>query len=279
MADLAQYVQQLMPLFITAPTARNGVTLLQRLVNSSRQMIVYGENLNFMSVLPKLVHSSVQVHTERTAEFEAARNQFLKQTTEGWTSNLWPEPQPLMLVAFEAFYKSALAYQQCSEKNGYQRWGIKNPLNEPQMIERLRILMPKARFIFIYRHPYDVIKSAKSRQFINNEAELKQYAVQWREILNTVVKYPFPEVWILKYEDLIDHPDSVIDQLERFAGITGIDRSVMNRKINTFALPADQMAGASEKGYVKPDALTTQEKKIITDIAGQVMKQFGYEAY
>lgn len=277
MPDLTQYIQQLTPFFITAPTARNGVTLLQRLVNSSRKMIVYGENLNFMSVLPKLVHSSVQVHTERGAEFDEARKQFLEQTTEGWTSNLWPETQQLMMVAFEAFYKSAATYQQLTEKYGYPRWGIKNPLNEPQMIERLRILMPKARFVFIYRNPIDVIKSAKSRQFISSEEQLKQYALQWRDVLSTVVKYNFPEVWILKYENLIDNPESVIDQLERFAGIEGIDRRVMKRKINTFAVSSELMAGTNEKGYIKPDELSMDEMKIITDITGDVMQQFGYD--
>ncbi|MFG0248840.1 MAG: sulfotransferase family protein [Phycisphaeraceae bacterium JB051] len=276
MADLAQYVQQLTPVFITAPTARNGVTLLQRLINSSKQMIVYGENTNFMSVVPKLVHSSVQVHNERSAEFNEARKQFLEQTTEGWTSNLWPDPQPLMMVAFEAFYKSVLVYQQCSEKYGYQRWGIKNPLNEPQMIERLRILMPKARYLFIYRNPIDVIKSAKSRKFITTTDQLKQYAAQWAGILTTVVNYGFEQVKVIKYENLISNPDPIIDQIERFAGITGIDRSVMNRKINTFAVSSNVMEGTNTKGYVKPDDLSTDEKKMITDIAGNVMQQFGY---
>ncbi|MAX27373.1 MAG: hypothetical protein CMJ19_22990 [Phycisphaeraceae bacterium] len=276
MADLAQYVQQLTPVFITAPTARNGVTLLQRLINSSKQMIVYGENTNFMSVVPKLVHSSVQVHNERGAEFQEARKQFLEQTTEGWTSNLWPDPQPLMMVAFEAFYKSVLVYQQCSEKYGYQRWGIKNPLNEPQMIERLRILMPKARYLFIYRNPIDVIKSAKSRKFITTTDQLKQYAAQWAGILTTVVNYGFEQVKVIKYENLINNPDPIIDQIERFAGITGIDRSVMKRKINTFAVSSELMAGSNEKGYIKPDDLSADEKKMITDIAGNVMQQFGY---
>jgi hypothetical protein len=274
--DLAQYVQQLSPLFITAPTARNGVTLLQRLVNSSKQMIIYGENTNFMNVVPKLVHSSVQVHNERSAEFNEARKQFLEQTTEGWTSNLWPDPQPLMMVAFEAFYKSVLVYQQCSQKYGYQRWGIKNPLSEPQMIERLRILMPQARFAFVYRDPIDVIKSAKSRKFITTVEQLQQYAAQWKEILTTVVGYGFEQVKVIKYENLIDNPDPIIDQLERFAGITGIDRNVMNRKINTFALSSDVMQGTNEKGYVKPDDLSADEKKMIVDIAGDVMQQFGY---
>ena len=61
MTDLGTYVQNLQPVFITAPTARNGVTLVQRLLNSSKQIIVYGENTDFMSVLPKLVHSTVKM--------------------------------------------------------------------------------------------------------------------------------------------------------------------------------------------------------------------------
>ena len=276
MQDLAQYVQQLTPVFITAPTARNGITLLQRLLNSSRKIIVYGESLDFMATLPKLVHTTVRVNTDLSVEFAHARKQFLEQTTEGWTSNLWPDPAPLMMIALEAFYKAAKSYQQSSEQYGYQRWGIKNPLNEPQMIERIRILMPKAKFIFIYRHPFDVIKSAKSRQFITSNEELKRYTLQWREILTGVVKYNYPEIQLIKYENLIATPNPIIKQLERFTGITHIDPAVMQRKINTFA--SNDMEGASESSYIKPAPLSDAEKKTITDIAGDVMMQFGYES-
>ncbi len=273
--DIAQFVQQMTPVFVTAPTARNGITLVQRLLNSSRQIIVYGENLNFIAALPRLVHSSVQVHNERRDEFAAARRQFLEQAADGWTSNLWPDPQPLMLAAFEAFYRAAVVYQQCSQQYGFMRWGIKNPVSEAAMIERLRVLMPRARFVFIHRHPVEVIKSARSRRFITSDEQLDDYARQWRDVTLGVLQQASPHVWRLKYEDLLADPDRAIDHLQQFAGVTNIDRSVMGRKFNTFAADA---AGADRSGYIPPDALTDDEKHRILAITADAMKQLGYEA-
>ena len=277
MTDLGTYVQNLQPVFITAPTARNGVTLVQRLLNSSKQIIVYGENTDFMSVLPKLVHSTVKVHTDQSEIFAHARKQFFEQTTEGWTSNLWPDPQIFMVLAFEAFNKAAAAYQQSSEQYGYQRWGIKNPSDQPQMIKRLKILMPNAKFVFIYRHLLDVVRSAKSRAFIKDDAGLAKYATQWKDILTAVVNAKHSNVWILPYEKLIESPDAMIDQLQQFTGINNIDATVMQRKFNTFQTTDPKIEGTNKNGYIKPQPLSKAEIKIVTDIAGKTMQQFGYE--
>jgi len=274
MADIAQLVNQMQPVFVVAPTARNGVTLVQRLLNSSRQIVVYGENLDFMDRMPKLVHSTVQTHTTNGPHIAEARQKFLKQTTEFWTSNLWPDTQTFMMIAFEAFYKAALLYQQQTQQDGISRWGVKNPLTEPQMIERLTVLMKGAKFVFIYRSLFDVARSAKARQFIKNETELRNYGVQWAHNLTTVLNAKWGHVQIIRYEDLLSEPDAHIQQLEQFAGISGIDRSVMDRKINTFTGQTEN--GMSPTGYIPPADLTSKEQTILREAAGSALQLGGY---
>ena len=50
--DLQQAMAAHAPIFITAPSARNGVTLIQRLLNSTRQIMVFGENTLLVDHLP-----------------------------------------------------------------------------------------------------------------------------------------------------------------------------------------------------------------------------------
>ena len=52
--NLAKLVKQMTPVFLVAPTARNGITLIQRLLNTTRQIIVYGENPAFVQTMPSL---------------------------------------------------------------------------------------------------------------------------------------------------------------------------------------------------------------------------------
>ena len=66
-------------MFVVAPCARNGVTLLQRLLNSSRKIIVYGENVYFMHRLPEMVRFIVHAYKTHGKSIEASRQRFLDQ--------------------------------------------------------------------------------------------------------------------------------------------------------------------------------------------------------
>ena len=272
--NLAQLVKQMTPVFVVAPTARNGITLIQRLLNTTRQIIVYGENTAFVQTMPSLVHSAVQTHVRLGPEMEETRKRFLHETTEFWSSGLWPDTNRFQLLAFEAFYKMAAHYQGCTEDYGHVRWGLKNPMDGPQMIERLQILMPAARFVFIYRDLFDVARSAKSRQFIRNSDDLVHYARTWRENLTAVLADRSDRVCALQYEDLLARPEHHIPRLEQFAGVTGIDAGVLDRKINTFDGPEDR--GLSPTGYVEPQTLSGEEIRTLREHAAPALELGGY---
>ena len=253
--SIAQHAQALMPVFVTAPTARNGVTLIQRLLNSTRQIIVYGENLTLMSTLPSSVHSNVFFFNTAGAELKESRERFLSGDSEYWTSNLWPDVEAFMLQLFDAFYRGVTLYDESSKRDGFQRWGIKTPMDSPQMISRMRSLMPRARFVFIYRDPFEVLRSAKARNFVTDLHSVREYTYKWARHTNEVLADDNGTL-LVPHHELVESPAQWIDELERFTGVRGIDRSVMERRINTFG----------DEGYVDPTPLTNDEEAVIREV-------------
>ncbi len=264
MSSLAADMQSLSPIIVTAPTARNGVTLLQRLLNSSRQIIVYGENTMIMDHLPKIVRSATFFYKASGEEVKEARRKFLSETTESWTSNLWPDMEAFMLRMYDAFYAGTLVYEQSTRQYGYERWGIKIPMTNPGMVEIFRVLMPNCSVVGIYRNPYEVVRSAKARNFITDLAGVQHYAAQWAANLRALQEKS-GEVHLIAHDDLAANPEAVITKLERVTGVTGMDRTVMDRRINSF------------EGYVEPEPLTDEEAAAIQAHAGEMMVKMGYQ--
>ena len=262
------------PVFVIGPTARNGITLIQRLLNSSRQIIVYGENTGLMHVLPEFAMTTITNHQQMGAELDEYRRRFLNGEIEGWTSNLWPDSSQFASVACESFYKGVMVYEQCSREYGYARWGVKNPLGNPYMIPWMLRLLPGCRFVFIHRHLFDVVRSAKARKFITDETQLRKYAQQYQTNMHAVLNTPRDQTMILKHARLVADPEPIIQRLEAFAGVEGIDRTVMQRKINTF--PGTQDQGRSHTGYIEPQTITEREKAICVEHARPMLEQAGY---
>ena len=272
--DLDRLARSFTPTIVTAPTARNGITLVQRLLNSTRQTMIFGENKQLVEVLPHMAASNHSIHVNMRQELEASRRKFLEETTEYWSSDLWPDTGRLMMIAFEMFYKAVMAYQQSAQDCGFSKWGIKHPVNGPNTIHVLGQLLQTARFVMVYRNPFDVVASAKARQFITNPAEVAKYAGQWRKNLQAVRDSPPPHLMMIRHETLTAEPEPVLQELETFAGVSGIDRSVLSRKINTFQGQTER--GHAPSGYIEPVELTEQERQLIYDNAGDMLEWAGY---
>ncbi len=249
--SVARAGQELAPIFVVAPTARHGITLIQRLLNSSREIVVFGENVMLMRDLPTLTRSAIDIHGHRD-EMDRARAHFQTVTTEGWTSNLWPDTEQWLLLQFEHFYRSCLFYQQQAELMGCSRWGVKNPLTDATMIDLLRPLLPKAKFVFMTRRPTDALRSAKARGFVKTVNEAEQFLDRCFKYAHHVLARPGDDLLHIEYEMLLEGPEKMISALSRFTGIGNIDHTTLDRKFNTFA-------SQSSSGYVEAKPLSEAE--------------------
>lgn len=274
--DTKEGVINMEPVFVTAPTGRNGITLLQRLLNSSKQIIVYGENNYLVNGLPRQLLQFIQMLNSKE-EFDDALDVFLNDNLDGWTSNLWPDVTGYVSTAIENAYQFYDYYSNFSKENNFYQWGIKNPMDNPDMIHNLRILFKRARFIFIYRNIFDVVRSAKARRFITGSSDLEMLAERWQYNLLPILKKEIKGVLCIKYEDLVQNPEPEIKKIELFAQVSGIDRTILNRKINTFK--GDTKDGHSPSNYIKPEEITPHEIEIICKKASGALKLTSYQPY
>jgi hypothetical protein len=262
------------PVVVTAPTARNGITLLQRLLNSTRQIIVYGENKHLCEQVPNAVFTAAEIHNSARADIERARARFLTETTEFWSSTLWPDTGAYLQGAVEGFRRLVHVYQTCSEQYGFPRWGIKHPFSNLIQFDRFFSLLPGALFIYVYRNLFDVARSSKARQFAKTAEDLERLASNWREGVYAVRRVRHKNLLVVRHEDLVADPQQWLARLEDFTGLRTIDRTVMDRKFNTFQGPAQ--FGYSPTEYIAPVRLTEAEAALLEKHAGDVLAEEGY---
>jgi hypothetical protein len=264
----------LRPVIVTAPTARNGITLIQRLLNSTRQIIVYGENKHLCEWIPELVFNVAGIHAKLRQNVEEVRQRFLTDTTEFWSSTLWPDTGLYYRETLVGFYRLLEVYQECSQRYGFQRWGLKHPFNSPAHLERFMTLVPQGLFIFIYRNLYDVARSSKARRFAQTPEDFAQMATNWRTGLCAARAAQRPNLLMVRMEDLVADPEPWITNLEQFTGVHNVDRTVMSRKFNTFRGPTQQ--GYSPTEYIEPEPLTETEAAMLDKHAGDVLAEEHY---
>jgi hypothetical protein len=118
-----------------------------------------------------------------------------------------------LLCVYFGIYDQYLAYA------GKQRWCCKSTF----MIEHVGAILryyPEARFIFMVRDGRDVAVSAKSSIF--NHFHVYYSALRWqreqRMGLDWLARLPGEQIMLLKYEELITHPENKARELCAFLG-------------------------------------------------------------
>jgi len=255
------------PIFLLSVGWRAGSTLLQRVLVTDPSLLLWGEPLGEMALLPRM--------TEMISHFISDRN--LKEwrsqppldspaLSQSWIANLYPPG-----VSFRAGLRS-LFDQWLSEpakQSGYLRWGLKEVRIGAREALLLHWLYPKAKFVIISRHPYDCYRSLVDagwggvfdrypKAVVDSAAS---FARHWNQIAVSLSQLPaeFPIVKI-KYDDLISG-------------------KVDFRRLETWLdirIKEDAALSASVGGTATRAALSWYERLIIRREASQGMRALGY---
>ena len=194
-----------------------------------------------------------------------------KSLTDDWVAGLFPGRGDVYLdIALKNFYDVLAHYQITASKLG-RVWGIKEP--HAGQLGMLRSLLPNARFICIYRNLFDVARSYKARGWFNSPYEVIKLAHEWQEGIRQMFFFGRQRVLVLRYEDLVAHPDSEIARMEEFAQVCGIDRKLMSVKVN---LGEVDRQGRAVSAYHPPEELTQDEHDILVKYAHGMLNQLGY---
>ncbi len=263
------------PVFVLASAWRSGSTLVQRLLVSSGDLLMWGEPYDHSSLIRRLADSMSPFDGKwpPAAYFVDPAD---PPTPDRWIANAYPAPHHLV-AAHRAFMDRL--FTEPAREAGFDRWGLKGVRLDGEHARYLQYLYPDARFVFLHRNPYDAFLSYRLLHDIRPHSYWWYH--RWPDIQVSTAEH-FGAIWAAVTESFLEHSVDLnggvvayedivrgdLDTLEAAAGVT-IDRSVLGDRVG---------ATEDQKGTWKDAnrSLTEEERLSIEVAAGAVARQLGY---
>lgn len=268
------------PLLIVAPTQRCGTTLLQRLFNSTRHIIVYGENFVITEKIPRLLLGAHANSDVKTKNVRFALEKILSGEVDFDSSMLFPDYEGYLRVHEKNFRNFLAFYETCSKRYGFSRWGLKHQIRDLRAFLFFLRVVPEAQYVFIYRDLLNVARSARARwpEQYQTPGEFRRLGRQWQQNLDAILRFRGRHYLVLRYEDLIQDPDEKLRLLEDFTGIHDIDRTIMKSKINVSPI-LDQLSSEELRTtYRPPEELKEEEIEALLAEGRDLYDRLGYRS-
>lgn len=149
------------PILIFSAAWRSGSTLLQRLVHSGGDTLVWGEPYPYCDYIRRMASSltSITANVPPDQFFLSEPPAFKGIDVNAWTACLYPHPQHLR-NAHRHFFQTL--YRDPARARGYARWGLKEVVLSTEDAVYLSWLFPAAKMVFLVRNPYDAWRSYRN---------------------------------------------------------------------------------------------------------------------
>ena len=259
------------PIFLLG-TGRCGSTLLQKILNSVDNAMIYGEHGGFLKqiaaayflnledkMIEKYIMSQNVAGKEPISVFETLKN---PQLWSAWTN--WYN-QETVRNNFRDFIESFFNPISLEQK---VHWGFKEiryGLND-RVPEMLADLYPDGRFVFIVRNPVDVVASKISARASDGiEVDAHTWVAQNTYFLH-FCRENSERSRIVCYEEILSNDSKQLGQLFDWLGFALSDEQ---RDIIETTKP-------SYKGRPQPGKLTHDERNDINKITQEIRNELGY---
>ncbi len=259
------------PIFIFSAGWRSGSTLVQRLVTSSGEVVIWGEPLGRAATIPRLALTLTALDTDWPPDDFFDNQTILKDLSNKWIANLTPP-----ISNFRDAHRQLLIHWlgvPAKENYRTERWGLKEVRLTIHHARYLKWLFPNSRFIFVYRSLFDAYRSWKGNLW--NGGAWPPYsswspivfAQHWKLLLEGFLEgYKEVDGVLVKFEDLIS---GVVDlnKIANHIQVKKLSPSVLKVKIRSYAKFTKEP---------KKKRLMLIERLFLRITAGSLLKTVGY---
>jgi hypothetical protein len=252
------------PIFLLSNGMRSGSTLLQRIMVTDPRLLLWGEPYAEMGLVSRLADMVAQPVSPWNLQASESLNLKSTPLATSWIADLYP-PGENFRLALRQFFDRWLC--EPARQLGFTRWGFKEIRFGATEASFLLWLYPRAKFVILYRHPYDCYRSFADSGWVAPIMDgipldsAAAFAKDWNRLVLSWSELPagFPAFHI-KYEDLIKNKVD-FRKLESWLGIH---------------LKEHVALSAAVGGTSKRARLNWCERFIIAREAAEGMRALGY---
>jgi len=224
------------PVLVLGSGQRCGSTLVQRLLSSHPEVLIWGEQ---GGRLMEVLEASRLLRAWNQALGDPAREEFAKAGHQAWIANLLPEPATVDDAA-RSYLQTLLAAPAAAEGAGI--WGFKEVRMGLEAAEWVRELFPETRVVHVTRDPRDVLASLEwwERADPSWVPEYTRMALDYWVTINesfadAAEGLPWVESW--RYEDIVTDSEGFLLAVAGLVELdpADLDRSVFTTRITTYA--------------------------------------------
>jgi hypothetical protein len=223
------------PILVLASGQRCGSTLIQRLLSSHPEVLVWGENGGH---LREVLQGSRMLQEWDEGVAGRARDVYEEGGHDSWMANLLP-PADTVADAARAYLETLFASPAAAQ--GRPRWGFKEVRFTRDDAEAIRQLHPQTRVVHITRDPRKVLVSLaawEDQQAWWRRSFTERAVARWREVNESFLPVREGTDWVSSWrlEDVVADPDRFTDDVAGFLGLdpAAFDRSVFERRVHGY---------------------------------------------
>jgi hypothetical protein len=207
--------EQSLDLFVLSPVHRTGSTLLQRICNSRKETLLWGEHggvlTHFATIFRSVALFAVTRESERDEYFTQGENPNL------WIANMCPELECVQQAIVNSA-RSLLSTLYGRYRKTHDILGFKEVQYGRAELGLLRCCYPKAQFLLLLRNPLNAWKSTPRNWYPSLEHWTKKYNDGVSGYLDFAANDA--NCHVLRYEDLIKLESKVMAVLADVARLS-----------------------------------------------------------
>lgn len=225
------------PILVLAAGQRCGSTLIQRLLCSHPDVMIWGEHAG---QLRGLLASSGRLRLWCQSDGQVGRDEYEELGHQAFLANMMPEAARVD-DAVRAFVR--VLFEESALRLGRSRWGFKEVRYGATEMRGLTRLFPRTKVVHVYRDPRDILRSLDVWERSDsgwNRRDTEIAIDDWVRVAESFLDYdvdcsPAGSVLRVAYEDLIADPvgHSALIGSHLDLSVKAMDLGVFDRKVHT----------------------------------------------